>query len=187
RDGGTLQVGIGEMGDAMGYALLLRHQQNALWRTTLAALAPPSAAHAAGGDAPLSAGLFASSGVFVDALLELYRAGVLRRRVYDCLPLERLLARGGGERFGAEILAELAACGAGPQLSAQEFATLRHYGVFREEVEYRDGRMRARDGEWLAADLADPAARARPPAQGPRRALRHRHVAPAGLLLAPPR
>ncbi|TLY90794.1 MAG: hypothetical protein E6K38_14735 [Gammaproteobacteria bacterium] len=29
RDGGTLQVGIGEMGDSLVYALLLRHQQNA--------------------------------------------------------------------------------------------------------------------------------------------------------------
>jgi len=185
RDGGTLQVGIGEMGDAMGYALLLRHQQNALWRTTLAALAPPTAAHAAGGDAPFSAGLFASSEMFVDALLELYRAGVLRRRVYDYLPLERLLARGGGERFGAEILAELAACGAGPQLSPQEFATLRHYGVFREEVEYRDGRVRAREGEWLAADLADPAARARLAAECLGRTLRNGQVLHAGFFLGP--
>ena len=30
RDGGTLQVGIGELGEALMYALLLRHQQNAL-------------------------------------------------------------------------------------------------------------------------------------------------------------
>ena len=29
RDGGTLQVGIGELGDALVYALLLRHQQGA--------------------------------------------------------------------------------------------------------------------------------------------------------------
>ena len=29
RDGGTLQVGIGELGDALIYSLLLRHQQNA--------------------------------------------------------------------------------------------------------------------------------------------------------------
>src|SRR2546421_9466093 len=31
---------------------------------------------------------------FVDQLLELYRAGILRRRVYDSLPLERLLSSG---------------------------------------------------------------------------------------------
>ena len=38
RDGGTLQVGIGELGDALVYALLLRHQQNEAWRGALAAL-----------------------------------------------------------------------------------------------------------------------------------------------------
>src|SRR5436305_179237 len=44
RDGGTLQVGIGEMGDSLVYALLLRHQQNAAWRSALAALGAPNAA-----------------------------------------------------------------------------------------------------------------------------------------------
>ena len=38
RDGGTLQVGIGELGDALVYALLLRHQQNDAWRGALGAL-----------------------------------------------------------------------------------------------------------------------------------------------------
>ena len=35
RDGGTLQVGIGELGDALVYALLLRHQQNVVYQDAL--------------------------------------------------------------------------------------------------------------------------------------------------------
>ncbi len=35
RDGGTLQIGIGELGDALCYALLLRHQQNRAWTQAL--------------------------------------------------------------------------------------------------------------------------------------------------------
>ena len=35
RDGGTLQIGIGELGDSICYALLLRHQQNQAWRQAL--------------------------------------------------------------------------------------------------------------------------------------------------------
>ena len=35
RDAGTLQIGIGELGDSIVYSLLLRHQQNAAWRRTL--------------------------------------------------------------------------------------------------------------------------------------------------------
>jgi acyl-CoA hydrolase len=164
RDGGTLQVGIGELGDSLIYALLLRHQQNATWRSARAALGAGAAelVRAEGGDTPFAAGLFASSEMFVDQLLELYRAGILRRRVYDCLPLERLLASGAlSERFDARILGLLAGAGVGPQLSGAEFAALQRYGVFREDVEFAAGRVRERGGQWIAADLADPASRAR--------------------------
>src|SRR6516164_6610320 len=165
RDAGTLQVGIGELGAAVVYALLLRHQQNPAWRAARAALVLDDDAAllgAEGGEEPFAAGLFASSEMFVDALLELYRAGVLRRQVYDCLPLERLLAAGSiGERFDARILELLAAAGAGPRFDAREFATLRHYGVFREEVEFAAGRVRTPGGEWVPADLADAACRGR--------------------------
>src|SRR5258708_10810058 len=97
RDGGTLQVGIGELGDSVVYALLLRHQQNAAWRSALAALgggAGVELARMQGGDEPFAQGLFAATEMFVDQLLELYRAGILRRRVYDSTLIERALASG---------------------------------------------------------------------------------------------
>jgi acyl-CoA hydrolase len=188
RDGGTLQVGIGELGAAVVYALLLRHQQNSAWRAARAALAVDDAAAlvaADGGEEPFTAGLFASSEMFVDALLELYRAGILRRQVYDCLALERLLAAASiGERFDARILELLAEAGAGPALSAQEFATLQHYGVFREEVQYAAGRMRVPGDEWIEADLGDAARRARL-GQFLGRELRNGAVLHAGFFLGP--
>src|SRR3977135_690172 len=108
RDGGTLQIGIGELGDSVVYALLLRHQQNAAWRSALQALGTATVEpliHAARGDAPFSTGLFAATEMFVDQLLELYRAGILSRRVYDSLPIERLLSSGRtSERFDERIL-----------------------------------------------------------------------------------
>ena len=189
RDGGTLQVGIGELGDALVYALLLRHQQNGAWRAALAALGTHGAAElirAEGGDAPFAAGLFAATEMFVDQLLELYRAGVLRRRVYDCLPLERLLGRAEiGERFDERILALLAAVGAGPRLGAAEFAELQHHGVFRADVEFSAGRVRAPGGEWIAADLADTQARARLAAQCLGCELRNGQLLHAGFFLGP--
>jgi acyl-CoA hydrolase len=187
RDGGTLQVGIGELGAAVVYALLLRHQQNDSWRTARAALGGASDALIAqeGGQDPFAAGLFASSEMFVDDLLELYRAGILRRQVYDCLPIERLLAAGSlGERFDEHILELLVAAGAGPRLDAREFATLRHYGVFREEVEFAAGRVRTPGGEWVPADLSDAASRGRLAAcLG--RSLRNGQVLHAGFFLGP--
>jgi len=189
RDGGTLQVGIGELGDSLVYALLLRHQQTGTWRSALEALGTRSAAalmRTEGGDAPFAAGLFACTEMFIAQLLELYRAGILRRRVYDSLPLERLLHAGEiGERFDAGLLALLAAAGAGPRLDAAQFAELQHYGVFRADVEFDAGRMRARGGEWIAANLADPTSRARLAAECLGRELRNGQVLHAGFFLGP--
>ena len=126
RDGGTLQVGIGELGDALVYALLLRHQQNAVYRqalqqlgtercTGLDAPAPAAlgAAHempaasalvtAQGGREPFGTGLFASTEMFIDQILDLYRAGILRRLVYDTLEEQQAALR--GERVpGGQVL-----------------------------------------------------------------------------------
>ncbi|HEU5468604.1 MAG TPA: acetyl-CoA hydrolase/transferase C-terminal domain-containing protein [Steroidobacteraceae bacterium] len=85
RDGGTVQIGIGELGDAMVHALALRHRDNAGWRRSLAdvGLLPrfEPAMRAMGGDAPFEQGLYAATEMFVDGFLDLYRAGILKRRV----------------------------------------------------------------------------------------------------------
>lgn len=84
RDGGTLQIGIGELGDAMVHALALRHVRNAEWRRALGdvGLLPRFAREQAamGDDAPFTHGLYAVTEMFVDGFLDLYRAGILKRR-----------------------------------------------------------------------------------------------------------
>jgi acyl-CoA hydrolase len=85
RDGGTIQIGIGELGDAIVHALTLRHRANADWRCALAdlGLVPRFAAERAalGGDGPFAEGLYAVTEMFVDGFLDLYREGILKRRV----------------------------------------------------------------------------------------------------------
>ena len=190
RDGGTLQVGIGELGDALVYALLLRHQQNPVYQEALRLLSPTPDAVALiesdGGRQAFTTGLYASTEMFIDQLLDLYRANVLRRRVYDSLPLERLLASGAiTERIEADILEKLPHAGVGPRLTREEFAELQRYGVFRRDVEYSDGRIRAVDGEWIAADLGDDRARARLAEQCLGRELQNGQVLHAGFFLGP--
>ena len=89
RDGGTLQVGIGALGDAVVYALQLRHQQNGEFRDILRALDTHARAagliESCGGDGVFEEGLYGCSEMLVDGFLDLYRSGVLRRRVYDDL------------------------------------------------------------------------------------------------------
>jgi acyl-CoA hydrolase len=106
RDGGTLQVGIGELGDALVYALLLRHQQNAVYREALERVGTERSAElvaAQGGREPFGPGLFASTEMFVDQLLDLYRAGILRRLVYDTVE-EQQAALDGAELPGGQVL-----------------------------------------------------------------------------------
>ena len=85
RDGGTIQIGIGELGDAIVNAMTLRHRQNADWRRVLQdiALLPrfEAAQQAIGGDTPFDQGLYAVTEMFVDGFLDLYREGILKRRV----------------------------------------------------------------------------------------------------------
>jgi acyl-CoA hydrolase len=84
RDGGTIQIGIGELGDAIVHAMTLRHRQNADWRRALAdvGLLPRFAGEqqSMGGDGPFEIGLYAVTEMFVDGFLDLYRAGILKRR-----------------------------------------------------------------------------------------------------------
>ena len=188
-DGGTLQIGIGELGDSICYALLLRQQQNAAYRQALRDLGTEQSAamiDALGGRDALVDGLFASTEMFVDQMLDLWRAGILRRRVYESLPLTRLLATGHiSDRFDARILEDLKHVGVGPKLSQSEFEELRQFGVFRQNCRYENGRIRSGDGAWIAADLDDKKAVFAIAQQCLGRELRAGCVLHAGFLLGP--
>ncbi len=82
RDGGTLQIGIGAMGDAVAAALLARERDNAGYQALLSALdiAPWQAlVEREGGLEPFAEGLYGCSEMFVNGLLALAEAGVVRR------------------------------------------------------------------------------------------------------------
>ena len=85
RDGGTLQIGIGSMGDALTAALLARQADNEAYRLLLTDLDvyqwAPLISHE-GGVAPFARGLYGCSEMFVNGLLVLADAGIVRRKVY---------------------------------------------------------------------------------------------------------
>ena len=77
-DGGTLQMGIGSISDAVAQGLIVRHGQPAAFKATLERLAPGQPVRHA---RPFDTGLYACTEMFVDCLLDLHRAGVLKREV----------------------------------------------------------------------------------------------------------
>jgi acyl-CoA hydrolase len=158
RDGGTLQIGIGALGDAVVYGLQLRHQQNLEFREMLHGLKAAErcgAALDANGDAaPFEAGLYGCSEMFFDGFLDLYRSGVLRRRVYADVRIQQLLNQGAvSERIDEEFLAALANGGFASPLSALDFAILQDIGVFRSDCSYSIGRIQNSEGQIAAAML----------------------------------
>ncbi|MFW6066816.1 MAG: acetyl-CoA hydrolase/transferase C-terminal domain-containing protein [Myxococcota bacterium] len=86
-DGGTLQIGIGSVADAVAWGLRLRHTRSDRYREVLEALDVRKRVGALverlGGTAPFEEGLYGATEMFVPGYLELYRAGVLRRRVRE--------------------------------------------------------------------------------------------------------
>ena len=104
KDGGCLQIGIGALSDALVKALLLRHQDNTLWRRALVALDPTGSTHALaawqGGLAAFPLGLYGASEMVMDGFMHLQRAGVLKRRSWDNLALERASV---GGRLAADV------------------------------------------------------------------------------------
>ena len=85
RDGGTLQIGIGAMGDALVAALLARQADNAGYRALLDDLdiSPwHNLIEAEGGIVPFAQGLYGCSEMFVHGLMVLVDAGIVRRKVY---------------------------------------------------------------------------------------------------------
>jgi acyl-CoA hydrolase len=79
-DGGTLQIGIGSMGDAVAHGLVLRQNRNADFCRLLTALGHDSATAAVRTE-PFNTGLYSCTEMFVEGLLDLYRAGILKREV----------------------------------------------------------------------------------------------------------
>jgi len=78
RDGGTLQIGIGQIGDAIAHALTLRHEDKIapLWQDC-----PFPRAERFSEQGPFSAGLYGVTEMLVDGLLALYERGIIRREV----------------------------------------------------------------------------------------------------------
>jgi acyl-CoA hydrolase len=81
RDGGTLQIGIGSLGDAVVQALILRHHKSEEFCKLLVRLGYDHEHDAAVHTEPFAAGLYGCTEMFVEGMLDLYRAGILKREV----------------------------------------------------------------------------------------------------------
>ena len=101
-DGGTLQIGIGALADALCHALVLRHTDNAAYRRVLGALGAAKADDPTLG--PFTEGLYGCSEMINEGFRRLVEVGVIRRKVVDD---EALMRRIDGGHASADDLARL--------------------------------------------------------------------------------
>lgn len=164
KDGGTLQIGIGSLGDAIASALLLRHHHNAQYREVIDALhAGARSGETAQAPRELSVfekGLYGATEMFVDGMWQLLKGGVLRRQVYDFWALQQLVNEQicDPQHLGDELLEGFVRLGV-RVIRGQDFKMLQHHGVFRDDVHYDDGYIIAPDGQRVIANVANPDSR----------------------------
>ena len=80
RDGGTLQIGIGQVGDALAQSLILRHRDASRYMEIMKRLAPATEL-ATLQTGPFEKGLYGLSEMVTEAFVGLIEAGILKREV----------------------------------------------------------------------------------------------------------
>ncbi len=164
KDGGTLQLGIGELGDAVVHGLLLRQQRPALYREALERTgllqASGTLIEREGGTTPFDRGLYACSEMLVDGFVDLIEAGILKRQVYPSARIQQLLDEGSiTETLDAGCIDALHEAGV-RRLSYVDFQELRDVGVLRDDIRFENGMLVTPQGLGIPVNLDDPASRA---------------------------
>ena len=144
-DGGTLQIGIGSLGDAIAQALIVRDRQGAEYRQILQSLCGPDLSGRETGR--FDQGLYGCSEMFVNGFLRLIEAGIVRREVFADPTLQMLINDG---RIGTTVTRDtlLALLDAGrihSPLAAEDLPFLVRHGILRAGVTLQGGRLKLGD------------------------------------------
>ena len=170
RDGGSLQIGIGALSDALVYALIQRHTHNDEYRSTINALqseTPNTSDESTlitefGGLDKFTHGLYGASEMVMDGFMHLRQAGILKRRVFDDLALQTLLNKGLIEETTNNSTLERLIEAAQVPINMDQPALdwLLRFGLLPADTTLFNGELRFADGVRIGADLLDSSNRA---------------------------
>jgi acyl-CoA hydrolase len=159
KDDGTLQIGIGSMGDAIAYCCILRHQHNDVFRESLGQLGYKNYqafAEKLGDLAPFEKGLYGSSEMFVNGFLHLMKNGILKRKVYDDVHIQTLVNEGRLDQdITPDTLDQLIELGFfGEVLHGALIEKAKHFGVFNDKVTWENHSLHI-DGKAFGTSIFD--------------------------------
>ncbi|MCP5131791.1 MAG: acetyl-CoA hydrolase [Pseudomonadales bacterium] len=184
-DGGTLQIGIGALGDAVAYSCILRQQHNSDYRAAIAAITHQRAAVADHTEL-FEQGLYVSTEMFVNGMMHLVENGVVKRKVYDNLALQLGLnsaeiSTGIDERMYDYCRKQGLMP---PRLDENALEKLKYWGILAEDLALAGDRLLLGSAS-VPNDMDDPRARKAILASGKGRELRHGRILHGGFFLGP--
>ncbi len=185
RDGGTLQIGIGSLGDAITHACILRQQSNDDYHQmveSLTRIANPLRE-------PLGTfgqGLYVSTEMFVNGMMHLIERGIVKRPVYDSLPLQEGLNSGEIEpRVDGRLLDYGRRSGIIPRvLDDRSMAELKHWGILPPDAELAGDQLTI-NGRSTSSNMDDPQTREVLLNQLENQPLRNGRILHGGFFLGP--
>ncbi|TNF24395.1 MAG: hypothetical protein EP319_18465 [Deltaproteobacteria bacterium] len=159
KDGGAIQVGIGALGDAVNYGLILREKENDLYRNVLKdtgiSMKFAEVINKVGSVDKFQEGLFGATEMFVDGFMDLYNAGVIKKKVYNDIHIQRLLnEKKIKPEFDKNIVDHLLEAGAiHHHLRESDVEYLKRFGILKAGVEFKEGKLYLLGEEPVVADL----------------------------------
>jgi hypothetical protein len=145
RDGGTIQVGIGALGDAIVAGLIMRNEHNEVYKEFIEKAditkRYKTLIERWGDTEVFEQGLYGSSEMFVDAFMQMYKSKILKRQVFDSIPLMKLInaKKLDPHNIPADIIDQLLEMKAvQPKLSEDDFAFLTKFGILKPGLSYQD-------------------------------------------------
>jgi acyl-CoA hydrolase len=163
KDGGTLQIGIGALGDALVHHLRLREQDNDLYQSLLKAWSLPDShqqlVEREGGTGTFREGLYGCSEMMTHGLLTLIDDGIIRRPVYDWAPLQQLEMHNPAKPGLALLDALREQDAIRRRLNHDHLRQLKRFGIFRSDVKKHGDELVLPNDIRVANDLDDRATR----------------------------
>ncbi len=160
KDGGTLQIGIGSLGDALCYGLQMRNVNNDQYKAVVEQTGLNdkfgNLIDRVGSRDVFDEGLYGSTEMLVDGYLHLINSGVIKRKSYDNVHLQKLKNEGKiVDAIKPDILEKLIESNAiSAKVTEKNFDFLKEYGVFKDGVTFDNGIIKS-NGDEISADLGD--------------------------------
>ncbi len=148
KDAGTLQIGIGALGDSVAYGLNVRHNENEAYKNLIAESGIgdryKDLIEQIGGLDTFEEGLYGSTEMLVDGFLQLYKNGVIKRKVYHHIGIQKLI--NDGKLKENEIPNDVLKLmiedeSIHPYLTEKDFDSLQRFGVLKESLTYDNGEI----------------------------------------------